>query len=271
MSQLPETNKYALGSDPAEHERLIRQAAWLASHTERFFRGAGMSMGQRIMDLGSGVGDVAIIAADIVGSTGEVVGVERDPRAVARGTARMREMSLSQVQFTQVDIADLPRDRPFDGIVGRYILMFLGDPVAVLRGASQLIKPRGFLAFQEPCWEEFLSACETLPLWRAAADLMVKTFEMAGTNTRMGAELAAAFVSAGLPPPQSQTVRLDGAERWMPDTIRSLVPQMRTLGLPLGSLGDLETLYQRLLDEAASQGRPVPLPSIVGTWVRKPR
>jgi hypothetical protein len=99
---------------------------------------------------------------------------------------------------------------------------------------------------------------------------MVQTFQMTGTNTRMGPELAAAFVKAGLLTPQSRTDRLEGAERWMPDTIRSLAPQMRTLGLPLESLGDLETLYQRLLDEAASQGRAAPLPSIVGTWARMP-
>jgi ubiquinone/menaquinone biosynthesis C-methylase UbiE len=270
MSPVPETNQYALGSDAAEHERLIRQAAWLAPHTERFFRGAGMSRGQRVLDLGSGVGDVAIVAAGIVGSTGEVVGAERDPRAVVRATARTREMGLSQVHFTQVDIADLPPDRPFDGIVGRYILMFLGDPVAALRAASRLVRSGGFLAFQEPCWKDFLSACEALPLWRAAADLMVQTFERTGTNTRMGPELAAAFVRAGLPTPQSRTDRLEGAERWMPDTIRSLAPQMRALGLPIDSLGDLETLYQRLLDEVASQGRSAPLPSIVGTWAHKP-
>jgi hypothetical protein len=36
----------------------------------------------------------------------------------------------------------------------------------------------------------------------------------------------------------------------MPDTIRSLVPQMRALNLPVDSLGDLETLYEQLLAEA---------------------
>lgn len=52
----------------------------------------------------------------------------------------------------------------------------------------------------------------------------------------------------------------------MPDTIRSLAPQMRVLGLPIDSLGDLETLFQRLLDEIASQNRSAPLPCIVSTW-----
>jgi len=64
---------YALGSTDAEHERLIRQAARLAPITERLFREAGIGSGQRVLDLGSGVGDVAMLAARLVGPSGEVV------------------------------------------------------------------------------------------------------------------------------------------------------------------------------------------------------
>jgi cyclopropane fatty-acyl-phospholipid synthase-like methyltransferase len=65
---------YALGSTDSEHERLIRQAARLAPCTERFFREAGIGTGQRVLDLGSGVGDVAMLVARLVGPSGEVVG-----------------------------------------------------------------------------------------------------------------------------------------------------------------------------------------------------
>ena len=68
---------YALGKTDAEHERLIRQAARFASFTERLFRDAGISPGQRGLDLGSGMGDVAMLVARIVGSTGEVVGLRK--------------------------------------------------------------------------------------------------------------------------------------------------------------------------------------------------
>ena len=57
------TSQYALGSTDAEQERLIRQAAWLSAHTERLLREAGIGPGQRLLDLGSGVGDVSLIAA----------------------------------------------------------------------------------------------------------------------------------------------------------------------------------------------------------------
>ncbi len=48
-----------------------------------FFREAGIVPGMRALDVGSGAGDVAFLAADIVGDTGEVVGVDRVPAAIA--------------------------------------------------------------------------------------------------------------------------------------------------------------------------------------------
>jgi ubiquinone/menaquinone biosynthesis C-methylase UbiE len=93
-------SNYALGSTDAEHERLIRQAALLASCTERFFREAGIASGQRVLDIGSGVGDVAMLVGQLVGPSGEVVGIEQDARSLARARARAADAGLSQVTFS---------------------------------------------------------------------------------------------------------------------------------------------------------------------------
>ena len=71
---------YLLGNSDAEHERLIRQAKRLAPVTERFLREAGIGPGQRVLDVGAGVGDVTILLSHLVGPAGEVVAVERDAR-----------------------------------------------------------------------------------------------------------------------------------------------------------------------------------------------
>jgi hypothetical protein len=52
---------YALGYTSAEHDRLIRQATRIAPITERLFPESGIGPGQRVLDLGSGVGDVAML------------------------------------------------------------------------------------------------------------------------------------------------------------------------------------------------------------------
>src|SRR6266576_2860304 len=93
------TSEYVLGYTNGEHERLIRQAARIAPITERLFRSAGIGPGQRVLDIGSGVGDVAMLAARLVGPSGEVVGVERDTRSIARARARVDEAGLRNVSF----------------------------------------------------------------------------------------------------------------------------------------------------------------------------
>src|SRR5215470_20249784 len=121
---------YALGSTDAEHQRLIRQAASLAPVTERLFREAGIGLGQRVLDLGSGVGDVAMLVAQLVGPSGEVVAVERDRNSIAKARARVADAGFHNVSFNELNVNEIADDKPFDAAVGRFILMYLPNPVA---------------------------------------------------------------------------------------------------------------------------------------------
>ena len=58
---------YALGSSDLEHERLMVQARLLRPWTEHFLRAGGLRPGMSVLDLGSGIGDVTLLAAEIVG------------------------------------------------------------------------------------------------------------------------------------------------------------------------------------------------------------
>src|SRR5215467_3298818 len=86
---------YVLGGTGREHERLSRQARIFNPFTERLFRNAGISRGQRVLDIGSGVGDVAMLVAELVGPTGEVVGVERDASTLVAARSRVAEAQHS--------------------------------------------------------------------------------------------------------------------------------------------------------------------------------
>jgi ubiquinone/menaquinone biosynthesis C-methylase UbiE len=151
------TFDYALGYTNSEHDRLIRQAARIAPYTERLFRESGIGAGQRVLDLGSGVGDVSMLLARIVGPSGEVVGIERDASSIARAKARVAEAGFRNVNFTQTDVHQIDSDKLFDASVGRFILMFLPDPASVLRSLTRLVRPGGVLAFQEPTWNALLA------------------------------------------------------------------------------------------------------------------
>src|SRR5690348_7553116 len=78
---------YYLGHSDRELDRLKTQARVIDPITRRFFREAGLIAGMRVLDVGSGAGDVAFLVADLVGDSGEVVGVDRAPNAVAAATA----------------------------------------------------------------------------------------------------------------------------------------------------------------------------------------
>ena len=68
---------YALGHSEKELQRLSRQGQVFGPFTRQLFEQAGISQGMRVLDVGCGSGDVAFLAADLVGLSGEVVGVDR--------------------------------------------------------------------------------------------------------------------------------------------------------------------------------------------------
>ena len=97
---------YALPATDRERQRLMSQAEMVRPITRRLFVDAGIGPGMRVLDLGCGVGDVSLLLADLVGPTGEVVGVDRDrtqPGGRQKPHRRMPPTSPSSRQ----DLADL--------------------------------------------------------------------------------------------------------------------------------------------------------------------
>jgi protein-L-isoaspartate O-methyltransferase len=263
---------YALGSTDAEHDRLIRQAVYLAPLTERLFREAGLGPGQRVLELGSGVGDVAMLVARLVGPSGEVLAIERDSRSIMRARARVAEAGLPNVSFTQCDISQIQTTDPFDAVVGRFILQFVPDPVDVLFRVSQLIRRGGVVAFQEVSYAPSLALCGHLPLWSATAHRLRDILEASGADTELGMNLNRVFENAGLPSPMMHMETLLGNDpdftRWTYDLLCSLVPKVREQKLSLEPLGDFATLLPRLQDEVTASNAVVPFCALVGAWSR---
>jgi SAM-dependent methyltransferase len=266
---------YVLGSTPAERERVARLAARLSPLTERLFREAGIGEGHRVLDIGSGVGDVAMLVATIVGPRGEVVGVERDPQSVHRARERALAEGFRNVRFEESDVDGFAGTTPFDAAVGRLILQFLPDPLKSLRTLKRLVRPGGVLAFHEPAWPPSLAVAPHLTLWQASATLIQETFHRSGANTEIGLALNRLFVEAGLPSP---TMRLEVPLGNSPefagrvyDVLRSIRPRFEEWGLYPEALGDFDTLEQRLEEEISSSPTAVPFGvGLVAAWTRIP-
>ena len=85
---------YTMGRSAGETERLIEQAQLYERVTLRMLRNAGVEPGMKVLEIGSGAGDVVMAAAQLVGPEGTVVGIdinpeilETRPRAGAAGRA----------------------------------------------------------------------------------------------------------------------------------------------------------------------------------------
>jgi len=268
------STEYALGYTTAEQERLIRQAALFGPITERFFREAGIGPGQRVLDLGSGVGDVAMLVARLVGPAGEVVGIEREASSIGRAKARVAAAGLRNVSFRQTDVNQILSDESFDAAVGRFILMFLPDPVSVLRSVSRLVRPGGVVGFQEPSWIPFLALGRRLRLWSRVLTAIHETFQRSGVNPEMGLALYAAFQEVGLPAPAMHMEIALGSDanctQQPADVLRSVHTLARQNNVSLEEVGDLETLADRLHVEVARSNTVVNYIPIVSAWSRKP-
>jgi ubiquinone/menaquinone biosynthesis C-methylase UbiE len=274
VTRTQSTTDYALGYTDAEQERLIRQAAIIAPYTERLFREAGIGVGHRVLDLGSGMGDVSMLVAKLVGASGEVVGIERDAASIERAQARVAAAGFRNVSFLETDVNHVVTDQPFDAAVGRFILMFLPDPVSVLRSAVRLVRPGGVLAFHEPSWAPMLAVGARLPLWSRTRHLIHETLLRSGANREMGLALYSAFQEAGLPPPKMHLEMPLGSDadfiRLTSDLLCSLRPLADQYKVSLEELGELDTLPDRICAEVAAANTVVSLIAVVGAWARKP-
>ena len=120
---------YILGQSEYEYERLTFQAKIVRPFTDKFFRFAGVSPGMRVLEIGSGMGDVAFLAGEIVGPGGWVLGVDQDTAGLVKARERSRQHGCSSwVSFEASNLAEFDTADQFDAIVGRYILLYQQDP-----------------------------------------------------------------------------------------------------------------------------------------------
>src|SRR5437899_2866565 len=92
---------YTLGHSEDEFVRLSRQARILDLFSEPLLRRAGIEPGMHVLDVGCAAGDLSFLAANLVGASGQVVGVDRSSEALATARARSQRIGQTNVEFVQ--------------------------------------------------------------------------------------------------------------------------------------------------------------------------
>lgn len=264
---------YVLGHTSVEQQRLIRQARMLAPLTDHFLRDAGISSGMRVLDIGCGMGDVTMIAAQLVGPAGHVTSIDLDQASVETAQRRAAAFGFENTSFGRADIATYMPSNPFDAIIGRLVLQFVPDPIAIIKRLYGMLRPGGILALQEPTWKLWLAYTAHLPLRMAVTTAARDAFQAGGASTEMEQQLYQGFIAAGLHAPQLRVeLPVGGSPEFrslLPDLLGALMPNIISKGLPIGHLGDLNTLKDRLdqeLDDNASFACYV---ALIGAFARR--
>ena len=253
---------YALGHSAAEIQRLKNQGAMLRPITERLLRNAGIDAGMRVLDLGCGAGDVSMLAAELVGPEGSIVGIDRSQEVLNVAKERARDAGLRQISFVQASIEAYSAREPFDLVVGRYILVHQPEPVALLRNAARLVRPGGALAFHEVRVGDDTGSFPPISLWNLAADLIRTACQSSLPNCYGADRLVEHFSEAGLPYPHLFCEKLVGGGAdsplygWLVGVLQSLKPQLERMEIMPAETIEMERLETRLRDavvEARSQ------------------
>jgi SAM-dependent methyltransferase len=171
---------YVLGTHDEETHRLgLQHRVWRSTVLE-CWRNAGLSFGDRVIDVGAGPGFATIDLAEFVGPQGEVLAVERSSRflEVAARACAVRE--LSNVRFRNMDLMNESLGvTGFDAAWCRWVACFVPSAATLVGRIADALRPGGVAIFHEylnyatwqyaprrPALESFVQ--EVMASWRAA-------------------------------------------------------------------------------------------------------
>ena len=256
-----------MGRSESETDRLIEQSVLYDDVTRRFLLRSGIAKGMKVLDVGSGAGDVALTLAGFVGDEGTVIGVDINAEILETAKTRANEAGLKNIEFIAGDARTLELDNDFDAVVGRLVLLYMADPVDALKKLSGHLRTNGIVAFQDIDFSLYIgSEHPDTPVLNNLIKWGISTFERSGAHISMGMDLYSTFIDAGLPEPTLNfEAPMGGPADWpgyvyLANSFRSILPLMEAYGIATTEEVDIDTLPERLRAEVVASRRPLILP-----------
>jgi ubiquinone/menaquinone biosynthesis C-methylase UbiE len=119
----------------------------MAYLNHRLVADARLRTGMRVLDLGSGTGYPAILAAQTVGAAGSAIGIDLAKDMLAVAERKAKRLGLSNLSFQTGDVTTLPFEtNSFNAITSRFCLMFLPEIPKAAAEIARVLKPGGWVA-----------------------------------------------------------------------------------------------------------------------------
>ncbi len=149
-----QTQKYPLGTDPIELERLQLQHRLWSDAAHALWRLAKIQPGSRVLDVGCGPGAASVDLAQLVTSNGHLLAVDESKSFIDFLADHSKERGLSHVVTAVGDVQDLAavsalQRASYDAAYARWVLCFTPKPEAVLAGVAHALKPGGVICIHD--------------------------------------------------------------------------------------------------------------------------
>jgi ubiquinone/menaquinone biosynthesis C-methylase UbiE len=226
--------------------------------TNRLLADSGIKKGMRILDLGCGTGDLCIMASELVGDSGEVVGVDISENAITKARNTIEEKRISSVKFICADLAELPVNiGTFDAVIGRRVLMYMSDASQSITGLLPFLKSNGKMIFQESDCMASSFCNQSMPLHTKVQAWIWDTVEKEGGNVYIGRQLYSLMKKAKLNILLTRAEAILHTDETGSDlgwVAKMMVPRMILHGIITKEEIDTDTLEERLRLELKDSG-----------------
>ena len=227
-----ESNEYALGTHDAEIVRLgLQHKLWSASAFAIWER-AGISAGKTVLDLGCGPGYTSYDLAGLVAPKGSVIAIDESTRFIDHLKERLRldPQVPIDARVGDVQALDLP-EASIDAAYQRWVLCFVRDPKAVIRGVAKALKPGGVFAIQDYVHYEGILLSPQSAAFHRFMTVVSKAWNEHGGDTQIGMKLPGMLAKHGLTPveirPLHRIARPDSQLwRWPTIFIEAYAPKL---------------------------------------------